>query len=75
MMPIKKSRHAKNQMRLYNVSDAEVVEVLDSPDRMEPSIKGRTNAIRMVAGRRIRVTYIVEGGEHHVITVNDLDKK
>lgn len=61
-------------MRLYDISRHDVVQVLEKPDRYEPSIKGRTNAWRDVGGRQLRVTYIEEERQFVIVTVTPLER-
>ena len=74
MKPIAVSRHARRRMQLYDISDQQVAEVLAAPDTEEPSVKSRTNAERMIAGRRLRVTYIEESQAYVIITVTPMDR-
>ena len=60
-------------MQLYNISEIQVVGVLAAPETREPSIKGRTNATKLLAGRRLRVTYLQAGQVYVIITVTPLE--
>jgi hypothetical protein len=63
------SRHARRQMKWRRVSEAEVVSVLDAPDRVEQSMDGRINAYKSLGDRLLKATYIEEKGDIVVITV------
>jgi hypothetical protein len=56
-------------MKWRRVSEAEVLSVLDAPDRVEESIDERRNAHKLVDDRLLRVTYVDEAGDIVVITV------
>ncbi len=60
-------------MRLYDISSQQVADVLAEPEMGEPSIKGRMNVTKAIAGRRVRVTYIEEDQGYVIITVTPLD--
>jgi Domain of unknown function (DUF4258) len=68
-LAVRFSRHARRQMKWRRVSEAEVLSVLDAPDRLEQSIDERRNAYKLVADRSIQVTYVDEGADVVVITV------
>ena len=72
MEPLVFSRHARRRLQLYNISEQLVSEVLVAPETDEPSINARTNATRIVAGRRLRVTYVVEEQGYVITTVTTL---
>jgi hypothetical protein len=70
MESIRFTRHARNRLRLWKLSEADVTEVLRRPDRTTPtSHPGRTNAWKRVGDRWLRVTFTVEGETTVVITV------
>ena len=56
-------------MKWRRVSEAEVVSVLDAPDRVEQSMDGRINANKSLGDRLLKATYIEEKGDIVVITV------
>ncbi|MSP41201.1 MAG: hypothetical protein EXR70_22170 [Deltaproteobacteria bacterium] len=56
-------------MKWRRVSEAEVVSVLDAPDRVEQSMDGRINAYKSLGDRLLKATYIEEKGDIVVITV------
>jgi hypothetical protein len=63
------SRHARRQMKWRRVTEAEVLKVLDAPDRVEETPGDRKNAFKLVASRLLKVTYKPEGVDLVVITV------
>ena len=60
-------------MRLYDIPVQQIADILATPALREPSIEGRVNATKAIAGRRVRVTYLEEDQEYVVITVTPLD--
>ena len=60
-------------MQLYDISEQQVAEVLAAPEIKEPSFKGRTNATKILAGRRLRVTYVQDEQVYVIITVTPLE--
>ena len=55
-------------MRWRKIEESDVELVLTSPERIEPSGKGRINAYRMLEGRLLKVTYFQEQNLIKVIT-------
>ncbi|RLE12591.1 hypothetical protein DRI96_04270 [Candidatus Aerophobetes bacterium] len=68
------SRHAKNRMRKFAIKPDVVRKVLEKPDFLEPSIKGRKNFWRKVQDKYYRVTCLEEGDKIVVITVTPKEK-
>jgi Domain of unknown function (DUF4258) len=62
-------RHARRRMQWRGISEEEVMQVLNSPDNIEPSIKGRTNVFKMVGAKYLKVTYRELSEELLVISV------
>ena len=60
-------------MQLYDISDQQIAEVLATPDQQQPSIRGRTNATKIIAGRLLRVTYVEEEQNYVIVTVTPLE--
>jgi hypothetical protein len=56
-------------MKWRRVSEAEVVSVIDSPDRVEQSGDDRINAYKSLGDRVLKATYVEEAGNIVVITV------
>ena len=54
------SRHAKNRMRKFKLSQIDVENVVLKPDAIEDELKGRKNAWKRYGDRFIKVTYITE---------------
>lgn len=54
---IKFDRHAKRRMKWRRISEEDVCLTLENPDKVEASIKGRTNAYKAIGQRHIKVTY------------------
>jgi hypothetical protein len=56
-------------MKWRQVSEAEVLSVLNVPDRIEQSIDDRRNAYKLVSNRLLKVTYVEEAGGVVIVTV------
>lgn len=69
MKPVSFSRHARRRLRRHGISDWEVEVVVREPDATEPSVKGRTNAFKLVEGHMLKVTYLELGAFIMVVTV------
>ena len=50
-------RHAKRRMKWRRISEQEVQTVLSAPDKLESTERGRTNALKRLGGRYLKVTY------------------
>ena len=57
-------------MRRYGISLEEISSVLEKPDTITPTIKGRYNAVRQMGRSIIRVTYRDEGRRLVIVTVS-----
>jgi len=55
-------------MKWRRVSEADVVSVLNVPDRVEQSMDGRINAYKSLADRLLKATYVEEKGNFVLIT-------
>jgi len=75
---MKLARHARNNMRLYNISQSDVRAVIDSPDVTEKegnkivAIKSFSNRF---SGYPLKVVYEIIDEEIAVITAYPLKKK
>jgi hypothetical protein len=61
-------------MKWRRVSEAEVLSVLNAPDRIEQSIDERRNAYKLVDNRLLKVTYMEEEGDVVVVTVIEKER-
>jgi hypothetical protein len=61
-------------MKWRRVSEAEVLSVLDVPDRTEESLDERSNAYKRVGDRWLKVTHRHEAGNVVVITVIEQER-
>jgi hypothetical protein len=61
-------------MKWRRVTEAQVLAVLNNPDRIEESIENRRNAYRFVGNRFLKVTYAGEEGDVVVITVIEKER-
>ena len=66
---VKFDRHARRRMQWRIVSEDEVMQVLNSPDRIESSVRGRVNAFKTVGTKTLKVTYKEFSEEVLVISV------
>jgi len=64
----KLTRHAKNRMRMHNISESEIEAAISKPDFIEPSIDGRLNAWKQTGRMFLRVTYKEEQNRMLIIT-------
>jgi len=67
------TRHARNRMRLWHLTEADVMRILTQPDRVKPSRRGRQHAWQQTARGWLRVTYAEEGETRVVVTVTAID--
>lgn len=66
--PIRVTRHARNRMRWDRITEDNVTTAVRAPEWEEPSISGRINRWRRVAGRFPRVTCLEGAAEIVVIS-------
>lgn len=66
---IRFDRHARRRMKWRKISEEEVKLTLDSPDKIEQSIKGRINVFKAIGKKYIKVTYKEFADEILVISV------
>lgn len=65
---IKLTRHAKNRMRIHDITESEVVAAIEKPEFLEPSVGDRMNAWIRTPDKYLRVTYKNEKDRILVIT-------
>lgn len=70
-LPIRFDRHAKRRMKWRRISEEEVYQTLNNPDKIEESIKGRTNVYKSIGQRYIKVTHKKIFDEILIISVVD----
>ena len=68
---IKFGRHAKRRMQWRRISEEEVYLVIENPDKIEESLKGRINVYKSLGRRYIKVTYKKFSSEILIISVVD----
>ncbi len=68
---IRYDRHARRRIRWRGISESEVEQTVMEPDRLEASIRDRTNAFKRIGDRLIRVTFAETGDVILIITVVD----
>jgi hypothetical protein len=71
---IRFDRHAKRRMRWRRISEEEVSLAIENPDRIEESIRGRTNVYKLIGERYIKVTYKEFSDQTLVISAVDKGK-
>lgn len=57
MKPLRYTRHARNRMRWYRITEPAVERCVGSPEWVEQSVAGRVNAWREANDKFLRVTY------------------
>jgi len=62
------SRHAKRQMKWRMITEDDVKLTINSPDRVEDTIRGRKNVYKMLEGRTLKITYTQKDQDLVVIT-------
>jgi len=76
-MTIKLTRHAKNNMRLYKITTADIKEVIERPTSKE-SQEGKIVAISPIQNKfrkmPLKVVYTVEKDQVKIITAYPLKK-
>jgi len=71
---IRFDRHARRRMKWRRISEEEVYLALESPDKVEQSIRGRMNAYKLIGNRHMKVTFKEKSGETLVISVVEKGK-
>ncbi|MDA8334274.1 MAG: DUF4258 domain-containing protein [Peptococcaceae bacterium] len=69
------SRHARNRMRFWHLTDDVVFQTLAEPDQVLPSKNNRKNFWKALNGGLLRVTCIEEDDRTVIITVTLRKKK
>jgi len=64
-------RHARRRMKWRRISEEEVLDALNRPERIEQSIRGRVNVYKAVGAKHLKVTYREFSEEILVISVMD----
>ena len=62
------NRHAKRQMKWRMITEDDVKLTINSPDRVEDTIRGRKNVYKMLEGRTLKITYTQEDQDLVVVT-------
>ena len=71
MKEITFDRHARRRMKLRRISEEDVRVVLASPEKIEQTVHGRTNAYLHTMGRYLKVTYKETDDDILIISVVD----
>jgi hypothetical protein len=56
-MQIELSRHARRHIRWREITEDEIIEVINNPERVEDAMHGKKNAFRKIGDRLLKVTY------------------
>lgn len=71
---IKYTRHARRRMKWRKISEFEIRQTVEYPDKIELDHEGRKNAFKMLSGRYLRTTYREIENEIIIVSVvNKLD--
>ena len=70
-MDIRISRHARRRIKERKIVHDEIVETINNPDEITPSIKERLNYHKTVGSRHLKVTCKKDGEGMVIITVVD----
>jgi hypothetical protein len=60
-MKIKFSRHAGRQMKWRKITEKQVRDAINNPDKLEDTVKERKNAFKTIEGRLLKITYKPDG--------------
>ena len=63
------TRHARNRLRLYRLTEHEVINAHTRPDRFTPMGHGEQHAWKQIPRGWLRVTFVEEHRDQVVITV------
>ena len=74
MSRIRFDRHARRRMKWRHISEEEVHLVIENPDKVEESIRGRTNVYKIIGERYIKVTYKEFSDQTLIISAVDKGK-
>ena len=74
MAKIRFDRHAKRRMKWRRISEGEVYLVLENPDKIEESIRGRTNVYKQIGDKYLKVTLKEISDQTFIISVVDKGK-
>ncbi len=69
MKPIKFDRHARRRMKEREIIEKEAEITIKEPEFTEPSVKERTNTLKCIGGRFLRVTFKEEPDYILIITI------
>jgi hypothetical protein len=72
VLEIRFDRHVRRRMKWRRISEQEVYLVLESPEKVEESIRGRTNVYKFIGERYIKVTY--KKFSDHTLIISVVDK-
>jgi len=75
---LKKSRHARNNIRLYKISDRDIINTIGSPDYSERE-GDKFIALKKIPKKfgdyPLKVVYVIDNDEAFIITSYPLKKK
>ncbi len=65
---LKLSRHARRQIKWRKITEKQIKDTINNPDRLEDSIKERKNAFRAIGNRLLKITYKIENSDIIIVT-------
>ena len=65
-------RHARRRMKWRRITEDEVMSVIAEPDKIEDSLRGRTNAYGSISERYLKVTY--KKFDDRILVISVVDK-
>lgn len=66
---IKFTRHAKNRLRLYDISVDLIENAIKFPDRKSVNSEGNVTVWKTISGLKLKIIYTVEENHIYIITV------
>jgi hypothetical protein len=63
------TEHAKDRMRDRGISESDLELVLMEAEIKHPGPRGDINLIRTIKGRKIKISYVMDGKKKKIITV------
>ena len=61
--------HAKDRMRDRGISEDDLELVLMEAEIKHPGLRGDINLIKTIKGRKIKISYVMDGKKKKIITV------
>jgi len=71
--PLKYTRHARRRMKWRKITETEVEQTLQNPDKIDSLPDGRQNAFKILGHRHIRVSY--RDTQEEKVIISAVDKR